>query len=86
MSPYYNELPITGTEDETYVAAVMLLLWFVLGIVLLCCLVGWILSSVGLYKVAKRRGIRNAWLAWIPIGSEWVLGSVSTGLPGNSPC
>jgi hypothetical protein len=48
-----------------------------LGIVLVCCLVGWILSSVGLHKIAKRRGIAHAWLAWLPIGREWVLGSVS---------
>ena len=75
MSPYYNELPTTGMDEEAMIVLVVMLVF--LGIVLLCCLVGWILSCVGLHKVAKRRGIRNAWLAWIPIGSEWVLGSVS---------
>ena len=61
-------------EEAMIVLGVMLVF---LGIVLLCCLVGWILSSVGLHKVAKRRGIAHAWLAWLPIGREWVLGSVS---------
>ena len=75
MSPYYNELPTVGMEEEVMMVLGVLLVF--LGIVLVCCLVGWILSSVGLHKIAKRRGIANAWLAWLPIGREWVLGSVS---------
>lgn len=75
MSPYYNELPTTGTDEELMIVLGIMLV--ILGIVLVCCLVGWILGSVGLYKVARRRGIRHAWMAWIPIGCYWVLGSVS---------
>ena len=75
MSPYYNELPTVGMDEEAMIVLGVMLVF--LGIVLLCCLVGWILSAVGLHKVAKRRGIAHAWLAWLPIGREWVLGSVS---------
>ena len=76
MSPYYyNELPTTGADEELMIVLGILLVF--LGIVLVCCLVGWILSAVSLHKVAKRRGIAHAWLAWLPIGSEWVLGSLS---------
>ena len=75
MSPYYNELPTVGMDEEAMIVLGVMLVF--LGIVLLCCLVGWILSSVGLHKVAKRRGIAHAWLAWLPVGREWVLGSVS---------
>ncbi len=76
MSPYYyNELPVTGMDEEVMIVLGVMLVF--LGIVLLCCLVGWIFSSVGLHKVAKRRGIAHAWLAWLPFGREWVLGSVS---------
>lgn len=74
-SYYYNELPTTGTDEELMIVLGVMLA--ILGIVLVCCLVGWILSAVSLHKVAKRRGIRHAWLAWLPIGSEWVLGSLS---------
>ena len=74
-SYYYNELPTTGMDEEAMIVLGIVLV--ILGIVLVCCLVGWILSSIGLHKVAKRRGIRHAWLAWLPIGSEWILGSVS---------
>ena len=36
-----------------------------------------VLNAVGMYRIAKRRGIHHAWLSWIPIGSSWLLGSVS---------
>ena len=73
---YYNELPVdTMGEEELMVFLGIFLM--VLGVVLVCCLVGWILRSMSLYSIAKRRGIRNAWLAWIPVGSNWILGSVA---------
>lgn len=74
-SYYYNELPTTGMDEEAMIVLSIVLV--ILGIVLVCCLVGWILGSIGLHKVAKRRGIRHAWLAWLPIGCHWILGSVS---------
>lgn len=40
-------------------------------------LVSYVLLAVGLHSMAKRRGIRNAWLAWIPIANAWVLGCLS---------
>ena len=75
MSPYYNELPTVGMDEEAMIVLGVMLVF--LGIVLVCCLVGWILSSIGLHKIARRRGIAHAWLAWIPVGCYWVLGSVS---------
>lgn len=37
----------------------------------------YVLQALGMYAIAKRRGIKNPWLAWIPIGSVWILGSIS---------
>ena len=37
----------------------------------------YVLTAVGMYRIAKRRGIHHAWLAWIPVGSNWLLGSIS---------
>lgn len=77
MSPYYyNELPTTGT-DAYFERTFAILLLGILGVVLLFGLISWILSSIGLHKIARRRGIAHAWLAWLPVGREWVLGSVS---------
>lgn len=37
----------------------------------------YIFTSLGLYTVAKRRGIHNPWLAWIPVANVWLIGSLS---------
>lgn len=34
-------------------------------------------TAISLYTMADRRGIRNAWLAWVPVANKWVLGSIS---------
>lgn len=46
--------------------------------------IGWIariaiyvVRSVALYIIADRRGVKNPWLAWIPVGRDWVIGSLS---------
>ena len=40
-------------------------------------LVTYVLTAVALYTIAKRRGLKNPWLAWIPIADCWLLGSLS---------
>lgn len=37
----------------------------------------YVLTGLALYTMADRRGIRNAWLAWIPVLKYWLLGSIS---------
>jgi len=37
----------------------------------------YVLMAIGMYTIAKRRGIHNPWLAWIPFGSSWMLGCIS---------
>ena len=37
----------------------------------------YVLRSIALYAIAKRRGISNPWLAWIPVAWVWILGSIS---------
>ena len=37
----------------------------------------YVLTAWGLYTIAKRRGIKNAWLSWIPVVSCWIVGSLS---------
>ena len=39
----------------------------------------YVLSALGLYTIAKRRGLNHPWLAWIPVASAWTVGSWSTG-------
>lgn len=37
----------------------------------------YVFRSLGLHAIARRRGIRNAWMVWIPILREWSIGSLS---------
>lgn len=37
----------------------------------------YVLTAIGLYTIAKRRGIYHAWLSWVPVLNCWVLGSIS---------
>ncbi len=37
----------------------------------------YVLSSLGLYTIAQRRGLNSPWLAWIPVARVWLLGSLS---------
>ena len=37
----------------------------------------YILTSLALYAIASRRGLRKPWLAWFPVINCWLLGSIS---------
>lgn len=37
----------------------------------------YVLRSYGMYTVAKRRGLTNPWLIWIPVAGNWIIGSIS---------
>ncbi len=47
-------------------------MWTILLFAIAHVLMGW-----GLHALAKRRIIRYAWLAWLPIGNLWILGSLA---------
>ena len=56
-------------------------LWLVLrslfGTPMLLSIAGYVLTALALYTIARRRGLRNPWLAWIPVADSWLLGSLS---------
>lgn len=37
----------------------------------------YVLTALALHGIARRRGLRRPWLAWIPVVNCWILGSVS---------
>ena len=58
------------------------IVFVVLFILLYLCMIAfavvcYILGSKGLYAIASRRGIKNPWMAWIPVVSNWILGCVA---------
>ena len=40
-------------------------------------LAAYILTALAIYHISCRRGLRNPWLAWIPVVNCWLLGSLS---------
>lgn len=43
----------------------------------LLSIVMYVFQSIGMYTIAKRRGIHHSWLAWLPMGDVWILGSIA---------
>lgn len=54
-----------------------------LGVVFLYLLIigigiaSYIIQSLALQGIAKRRGINNPWLSWIPVANTWIIGSIA---------
>ncbi len=63
-----------GSDFAWLVVAVYLM---VVGFSLLVSLASYVMQSWSLYAIARRRGIRNPWLGWLPVGNLWILGSIS---------
>lgn len=69
---FYSSVPNADAVAGMVIA--MLLTWLLSGVF---SIVVYVLESLGIYTVAKRRGIRNPWLAWIPVANVWIWGSLS---------
>lgn len=63
--------------DAEFVGGLILVIGVIALIAAVLGLVFYVLQSLGMYTIAKRRGINNPWLAWLPIGNEWIAGSIS---------
>lgn len=66
-------MEVTAMYDAyTPVAFLFLLtlLWVLLGAA------AYVLSALGLYTIAKNRGMENPWLAWIPIAQYYIIGAI----------
>lgn len=50
------------------------------GVYLLCIVFSiamYVIRALSVQTIARRRGLNHPWLAWIPVGSDWILGSIS---------
>ena len=78
MSPSYDYYGYEVMEFlEEFGFAFLGILLGILLIVLAVSVVMYVFQSLGLYAIAKRRGIRHAWLAWLPVGYYWIAGSIA---------
>ncbi len=61
--------------DVYYIVAFLLLAVLYLAIFALG-LTEYIISSIAFFRIARKRGVSNPWLAWIPIAKTWIFGSI----------
>lgn len=64
-----------GTAGVVMVLVYVILFAFY-GLMYAFLIVQYILSSLSLYKVGKKEKIANPGLAWLPVATDWVLGSI----------
>ena len=66
-----------SNSDEDFLL-VFAIIWC--AVMLAACAVGlaiYVFRSLAVYTIAKRRELNRPWLAWIPVASDWILGSIS---------
>ena len=57
---------------------------FFVFIILALSITMYVLSSIGLYKLAANQKIDNPWMAWIPVANLYILGSIIKSLKIDS--
>lgn len=76
--PYMPDAQITvGNEIGAAFGMLMGVILVIYIVMMAICIGFYVLQSLGIYTIAKRRGIRKPWLAWIPVGDVWIIGSIS---------
>ena len=70
----YYEVTSSGEEAMIVVAIVFAVILGVIGIMQLLL---YIFRSMSLYRIAARRKVGHAWLAWVPVGWNWTFGSLA---------
>ncbi len=73
----FSNFEVASSEAQEFVGAVAGVLIVSAIVVLLLAIVLYVIKSLGLYTIAKRRGIACPWLAWLPIGCEWITASIA---------
>ena len=74
---YYGNGSLDSVAAGEAIALSLGILGIVLFFVSAIYIVFYIFESIGLYTMAKRRGIRYPGLAWVPIANLWIMGSLA---------
>lgn len=73
----FGEDIFAGAMGGTILGVFVIVYLLVIFFALIFSVASYVLHSMGLYTIAERRGLRHKWLAWLPVGNVWLLGSVS---------
>jgi hypothetical protein len=66
-----------GVFAVLYMILVLLLAFSMEAALMAFTVVVYVLEGKSLSAIARRRGIDKPWLAWVPVGSSWLLGAIS---------
>lgn len=67
-----------GFDEEMYDLLVAASSGMVVMLVsMLLSIACYVLMSVAVYTIAKRRELKRPWMAWIPVANSWLLGSIA---------
>lgn len=72
-----SDLMFLSSEMDEFIVGMMGLYMMFMAAYSIFGLVSYILTSLGMYTIADRRGIPHAWMAWVPVLNYWTLGSIS---------
>ena len=73
---YYLENFDFESFGERFFTVFAVIILSILGIVLLFTLASYIFESIAFCTIAKRRQLKNPWLAWIPLARSWTMGAI----------
>lgn len=78
---YYMETTDMVGVAAIGVALVILLLYLaIIGL----GIANYIMNAMALSKIASRRQVPNAWMAWLPIASDWLIGHITDEYDGRN--
>lgn len=66
-----------GVFAVIYLLVIYMMLGAMLAVTWGYVIVSYILEGKALSAIARRRGIEKPWMAWVPVGSSWLLGCIS---------
>ena len=70
---YFGSGFTTGTALGVLSGVLIIFLLLIIALEVVC----YVFQSLGLYTIAKRRGIKGYGWAWVPVGNAWIMGSLA---------
>lgn len=67
----------TVTSSESLAVGLVFTLILIYLLLFGVLIATYILQSLSLHTLARRRGIASPWLAWLPYGNYWIIGSIA---------
>lgn len=68
---------MSNTEAGVAIGVLLIVYLVIIAVAFVIGIAAYVLQSLGMYAIAKRRNISNPVLAWIPVANMWLLGCIA---------